>query len=50
MAKLFKEETYKAMRKMVQKELAPMKKAIFEYHLEKIRRNKNARKHNQNKQ
>ena len=38
MAKLFKEETYKAMRKMVQKELAPMKKAIFEYHLEKIRR------------
>ena len=39
MAKLFKEETYKAMRKMVREELESMTKAIFEYHLKKIRRN-----------
>ena len=38
MSKMFNEKTYKAMRKMVRKELEGMTKAIFEYHLEKIRR------------
>ena len=38
MSKLFKEKTYKALRKIVRKDLEPMKKAMFEYHLEKIRR------------
>ena len=33
MSVLFQEETYKAIRKKVKKELEPMTKVIFEYHL-----------------
>lgn len=43
------EKYRKALRSLAKKDLEPMTKTIFKYHLEKIRRKENARKHNQNK-
>jgi len=46
MAKLFDEKIYNALRKQVRKELEPMRKAIFEYHLKGTNGNKKRKTYN----